>query len=260
MTSESGYSRKVETSRNKKRQTLRKKYSKLLLILPDEILCVIASFLNAKSLLCFASCNSTLLALLFNQTPVKVNVLLSLPKIESILGTTRLMANSKLIKAYLEDESVPFSLAQRLVWRSLVLYYFPIFKQEAYGSKNIKNWMHLLRRRIEHLKLYNPSELPLTKDVENVNDWRKELSKSFIVDDIEGCEWIYKCPLNYSHLEMVSRNDDERFCSVCSRNVKRVKNDEEFKEMAMQGHCVAYSPVSEWPVLMGFAYIPNLNY
>ncbi|KAF0981584.1 hypothetical protein FDP41_012241 [Naegleria fowleri] len=104
--------------------------------LSSEILMQIAPFL---SLFAFAKCHSSLLLLLFNQT--------------------KNMEKVPQDKEEHAEEGWEFMLVQLTsIWKPLMCYYFPKFEK----SLNIKNWKHVLRRRIEHLMLYSPTKLPLT--------------------------------------------------------------------------------------------------
>ncbi|EFC46045.1 predicted protein [Naegleria gruberi] len=97
------------------------------------------------------------------------------------------------------------------------------------------------RRRILHLKLYDPSKLPLTP---NTNSKSFEVEKPIFVHSnndskfIEGCEWIYKCPLKYEELSFLKENS--RLCKECSKVVYFVNNIEDFTEKIEEGKCVAY--------------------
>ena len=181
----------------------------------------------------FSLANQWLLHLFFNQT---------------ITCFKRTREAVQEIKTDLQlEESPSFQRIQTIIWKPLVCYYFPRFQR----SLNVKNWMHVLRRRIAHLKIHNPRKLPLTKNMSS--DLFTEKNDAMI----EGCEWIYKCPLSFKNLKGTS-DPNIKFCNVCKKKVYNVKTKEELRTHANQGHCIAYNyrdPHLE-PVRMGKCLLP----
>ena len=196
--------------------------STTLRTLPEELTIHIATFLPLNDLSRFSRSDSHLLLLLFNQTPQSERTALIPTKIPDPSNDPKLSS----------EESDKFTTVQNAIWKRLVCYYFPTFQE----TLNIKNWMHVLRRRIAHLKIHHPLQLPLTKNMSS------DLFKEKHDPMIEGCEWIYKCPLSFNKLKGTS--PDIKFCDVCQKNVYNVKTKEELIEHANQGHCIAYNYVS----------------
>lgn len=156
--------------------------------LPSEVVIKIVSFMDLKTLFSFAATDQFLLKFLFNQSPsrAKEYIKLKSKRINSLSETDV----PQLAKQYKkQEEEKEFEVVQREVWKPLVCYYFPQFEK----SLNVKNWMHVLRRRVNHLKLYAPSVLPLSR---NVTTDPFKFNVLLNVDDssffIEGCEFNYK--------------------------------------------------------------------
>ncbi|EFC42698.1 predicted protein [Naegleria gruberi] len=152
----------------------------------------------------FSQANSAHLKILFNQEP-----------------------REKKIEKPVNDESVDFHYVQTHIWKPLVCFYFPRFEK----ALNIKNWMHVLRRRKAHIKIHgNDFRIPS----ETWNDEDKSLSN---ISFIENCEYIYKCPLQFSMLEDTWSN--ESFCKECKKTVYNVQDVETFKDYSSKGYCVS---------------------
>ncbi|KAG2372736.1 hypothetical protein C9374_013188 [Naegleria lovaniensis] len=240
--------------------------------IPPELWLHMAQYIGSlKDLLSFALCHSHLLQLLFNQN-LKLKTTTSSEFILQMSPTALQMKFGKVDKSQwnqmLMNENDLFQVTQQQVWKSLVCYYFPNFEK----SLNVKNWMHVLKRRIQHLKLYTPQLLPLKPQISSAHFTLVSFTDLFIPkgDDlfIENCEWIYKCPLKYEELNEgnhiikgSSQNlPDIQFCSVCSKNVYLVRNQVELKDHVLKGNCVAYTsePKQVFPRLMGsIAYNPR---
>ncbi|KAG2372737.1 hypothetical protein C9374_013189 [Naegleria lovaniensis] len=240
--------------------------------IPSELLLHMAQYIGSlKDLLSFASCHSILLQLLFNQnrklksSPHNV-VQISEQTLEMHFGVS---TNHELNSQLLSDENDLFQATQQQVWKSLVCYYFPNFEK----SLNVKNWMHVLKRRIQHLKLYTPHLLPLKPQISSKPFKVVSRQTSTPKGDelfIENCEWIYKCPLKYEELNegphVIKGSSHSlpkvQFCSVCSKNVYLVRNQVDLKDHVMKGNCVAFTSESlllslPSPQVMGsMVYIP----
>ncbi|EFC48555.1 predicted protein [Naegleria gruberi] len=134
-----------------------------------------------------------------------------------------------------------FERIQTLIWKPLVFHYFPKFGEKL----NVKNYLHVLRRRIQYINLGKPQHIKIetpqfTKTVEDQQY-------------IENCEWIYKCPLEYDTLNTMFSHNDRKFCEVCQKDVYLVDDMSNFKTQITQGNCVAYSPnpIKNIPRLVG---------
>ena len=84
-------------------------------------------------------------------------------------------------------------------------------------------------------------------------------------DLLEGCEWIYRCPLSFDQLERGS-DDNVRYCNVCSKNVYNVTTEQDLQQKVNGGHCVAInSPTAslltdfKYPVMGSMVYIPEID-
>ncbi|EFC42305.1 predicted protein [Naegleria gruberi] len=194
-------------------------------ILPREIVFHIATFLTVPPLNRLARCDRYLLDLFFNLTVPKVYLIQKRKQEFKQQGIETAIVSMKDI--FKEDED---SLVQKLVWKPMVLFYFPSYQE----SLNIKNWMHVLRRRVTHLMKKCPTALPLTKQMS---------TDAFKVDMptkdrrfIENCEWEYECPLKTTDLKEASTG--VRYCHVCKEKVYEVFTKEDFKSHISQDHCV----------------------
>ncbi|EFC49728.1 predicted protein [Naegleria gruberi] len=145
-----------------------------LLDLPSELIVHIGQFMDVRLLNSLALCNSRMLLLFFN---VEKNV------IEKDYETV--------------DES--FERVQQLIWKPLVFSYYPRFEK----SLNVKNWQHLLRRRMQHVKLHGSQfKLDIPTFVQSKHD-----------EMIENCEWIFKCPLKFDDLQSHPSELGVKFCT-----------------------------------------------
>ncbi|EFC43236.1 ribosomal large P0-like protein [Naegleria gruberi] len=183
--------------------------------LPSEILILIASFLNLSELNRFAMGNQSLLSLFFNRRIISQS-----HSIEKSLKNSIAMIN---------EESELFTRVQLEIWKPLVCFYFPNFRK---NNLNIKNWLHVLRRRIDHIKLHMPSV--------NLASARNEsfAIKSYEWNLINQCEWIYKCPLKYDSLPL--HTSSSRMCNVCNKIVYQVGSEEQAKHHIIKGNCIAF--------------------
>ena len=57
---------------------------------------------------------------------------------------------------------------------------------------------------------------------------------------IDNCKFGYQCERRWSSLPQTSKEDKERYCSTCRRNVHYCENDEELAAAVRLGHCVAF--------------------
>ena len=131
-------------------------------LIPDELLIKIAGFLLLCDLSHFALSYPHLTDLLFNQQPSKFKQL--------SIGKEEAIEEKDLPENFKSEEGPEFERVQQLIWKSLVCYYFPNFVK----TLNIKNWMHVLRRRVAHLKLYYP-HCPSLRILPTICLWRKEM-------------------------------------------------------------------------------------
>ncbi|KAG2389091.1 hypothetical protein C9374_014491 [Naegleria lovaniensis] len=210
-------------------------------VLPSEVVINIVTFMDLKTLFYFAVTDRFMLKFLFHQSPSQVQEYI---KLKQHVSSEEIHSSSekqfpKVINAYKkQEEQVDFELVQRLIWKALVCYYFPQFEK----TLNIKNWMQVLRRRVNHLKLYAPLALPLHQNMEK-DPFKLSNALQLPLDDtsffIEGCEFNYKCPLKYDQLQYSTNNT--RYCTKCNKTVYGTNDVSEFKTHASLGHCVAFS-------------------
>ncbi|EFC37013.1 predicted protein [Naegleria gruberi] len=148
-------------------------------------------------------------------------------------------------------------LIQNTIWKPMVLFYFPRFQQ----SLNVKNWMIVMKRRIQHLQIHSPTSLPLVREIlrtiDPKTDEKFKIPKpSFSVKKqesfIENCEWIFECPMKYSELERIDYADEKRFCTKCKKHVFRAETMQNFKQIIQEGHCVAYPISNRSEFALGF--------
>ncbi|EFC38451.1 predicted protein [Naegleria gruberi] len=219
--------------------------------LSSEIVILIASYLDLRSLYCFARIDSFMIKLLFNMDRNRVMKLgylkTVIKKQKKQVTQNELIQSDSLIEEYSKEEDCNFTMTQEQVWKNLVCYYFPQFKKDL----TVKNWMHIMRRRVAHLKLYAPEHLPLGNSIprEVFSLDSKKTSRNFI----EGCEFNYKCPLT---IEMTDSTYD---CTVCNKIVYYVDNEISFKTHASQGHCIYYKNIENNIEFMGDIYVPPVT-
>ena len=75
-------------------------------------------------------------------------------------------------------------LVQELVWKRFVLHFYPRFNKNS----NVKNWLHVLRRRFV---LKSPKQIRKEQFLGEKNNGKQN---EFFV---ENCEWIYECPTTF---------------------------------------------------------------
>ncbi|EFC45570.1 predicted protein [Naegleria gruberi] len=197
-----------------------------------ELLITVGTFLPLSDLNNFARCDTKLLDLFFNLTTEKVNAIAKRKK-----ELSKKNIESRIVALKGEYSKSEDSNIQKLIWKPLVLFYFPNYST----SVNVKNWMHVMRRRIIHLDNKFPNELPLLKErttIAGFNLFRVDKDRQFI----ENCEWEYECPLKSNAFKVVSPN--VKYCKVCKENVYEVFTMEEFKSHVEQDHCVSFSEFS----------------
>jgi len=114
---------------------------------------------------------------------------------------------------------------------------------------------------VAHLKLYHPELLPGLHENISTNP-NKFLLREGGNDLLEGCEWIYRCPLSFDQLKKTS-NPNIRFCNVCSKKVYNVTSKTELQLRITKEQCmVIHSPTadSDTPPMIGsLCYIPKLD-
>ncbi|EFC40631.1 predicted protein [Naegleria gruberi] len=130
------------------------------------------------------------------------------------------------IKDVYNENDETFQPTQTIIWKPLVLFYFSNYSK----TLNVKNWMHILRRRIIHLQIHSPNSLPLSKSktLYSPIDYKREF--------IENCEWEYECPLKID--SMSDSLNGYRYCNVCKENVYEVHEEYQLKKHVEMGHCV----------------------
>ncbi|EFC35954.1 predicted protein [Naegleria gruberi] len=223
--------------------------------LSTELILIIAQYLPIGDLNSFARSDEYLLEMIFDLTVEKVEAIAK--RKQELL---QLDLESRIVSVkdqYKENET---ALAQTLLWKPLVLYYFPNYS----ASLNVKNWMHVMRRRVIHLQNKFPQELPLSKIIKEESGplgskFRKNKDRQFI----ENCDWEYECPLKKSTaFRHVSKGVS--FCAVCKENVYEVISDNDFEHHVKQGHCVSFSKYlveEKRPLMRGkIAYRPANNH
>ncbi|KAG2374218.1 hypothetical protein C9374_011055 [Naegleria lovaniensis] len=200
--------------------------------LPHDLWIVILKELSLTEIFHLSMTNKFFLKLCFNQTLTKDFK----PKNYS----KPLLSMNEF--TYKKDEKDHlFDVTQREVYKPLVCQFFPKFKK----TLNVNNWLHVLRRRILHLKIYEPKKLPLQRDTTSSSfslEMPEFATSHYDQKFIEGCEYIYKCPLKFEELAIkVSASQVKMaFCKECSHNVYLVNDMEEFKERLSKGDCVAF--------------------
>jgi len=118
-------------------------------------------------------------------------------------------------------------MVQQLVWKRLVLQFYPRFNKNA----NVKNWLHVLRRRIV---LRPPKQIRKEHLPPNVTKKQNEFF-------VENCEWIYECPLHYESLkQVVGEGDVKRYCEVCKEHVYKASSEIEWTKYVGKGYCVSF--------------------
>ena len=183
----------------------------------DEITIHIAQYLPLRDLNEFSQVDSHSLKLLFN--------------LEKNFGGNSLEENGTGQMDYDKDEVMEFERVQQLIWAPMVQYCFPKFGKNL----NVKNWMHVLRRRMKHIKLHGKNFIIDTPE------FAKTVEQQVY---IENCEFIYKCPLQFNQLPSIS---NVRFCNVCNKNVYMVHDMESFEMHMIQGDCIAFTPIPPMP-------------
>ena len=122
--------------------------------LPHDILLDILESMSLKDLYKISLCNQFMLKLVFNQT-LKDFTKFKFPK---NLKEKPILAQHEF--SYTRDEKDnTFQSTQIRIWKPFVLSYFPNVDPDL----NVKNWLHILRRRILHLKINEPRKLPIHK-------------------------------------------------------------------------------------------------
>ncbi|EFC47886.1 predicted protein [Naegleria gruberi] len=220
--------------------------------IPNDLLIHIGTFLVAKDISFFALSSKYYLKLFFNMTcdvPIKSENL-----------------SNEMNDLAIEQEKQEFTPVQVSIWKPLVLMYFPKF----YADLNVKNWLHILKRRIRHIVQKSPQMLPLGRTV------RFPLTDTPFV---ELCEFIYKCPMDFSAMPIVDEEkilDPEldqpiesvpppppinsfgvpppppplntntvyrqvRFCSGCNSKVYQITTAKEMTYRAQQKQCVFFN-------------------
>ena len=180
--------------------------------LPKELVVHIATFMTACDISQF-SCNRHLLKMFFNMSfevfePVNFD-----EETESFPTSFKM------------QEGEEFSMVQQMVWKPLVLLYFPKFHRDL----NVKNWYHVLKRRTKHLARRHPQMLPLKR------------STILRMDDtpfVENCSFIYRCPMVFENLPVQSAG--VRYCDACQSKVYQVYTADDMKKHSEEGHCIFF--------------------
>ena len=207
--------------------------------LPNVLVIKIASFLSIRDLSNLARSDRFLLMLLLRQNPLDVMERARLKKRKQKEKDE--LKRDDIIESYKsKEELAEFEMVQNMIWKPLLCYHFPQF---ALSNNNIKNWLHVLRRRVTHLSLYAPHMLPLEAKM-SPEPFKISAKPSFI----ENCEFNYKCPLRYESL--IITGEKQRYCGVCDRTVYQVDSAEEFNFHVNKEHCVSFVCLEE-PRVMG---------
>ncbi|KAF0976919.1 hypothetical protein FDP41_004214 [Naegleria fowleri] len=202
---------------------------------PKEIILKISQFLFLPDLFHFGmSCPFTL-KILFNQTPQlvmhrlkekeqrkskKSNMSLVLQQ-DAIIEIYKKQEEEQL-QPQNDDTFMNFEIVQNMIWKNLVNYYFIRF-----CASGVKNWMHVLRRRITYLMVHDPKKLPLVTSFHRsefeamINDpyQFKLLSPcSSDLEFIEKCDNLYKCPMHLSSIETKSYHSS-KYCQECNHTI-----------------------------------------
>ena len=176
--------------------------------IPAEIWLQIAQYLRVQELNELARSDSAMFDFIFCRNLKNENGLVQGLKNWFNLGLTTEKAQE------LDD----YTLIQRFIWKRLLIHYFPRFNPEI----NVKNYLAVLQRRIKHLRKFPKNNFLHVDD-----------------DFIENCEWVYKCPINFT---LIGENYQETaLCKVCNETVFRVRHLESFKYHSDAGHCVAFT-------------------
>ncbi|EFC37335.1 hypothetical protein NAEGRDRAFT_53783 [Naegleria gruberi] len=236
---------------------------------PFELLISIATHLNGKDIYSLSKVNSVFLKLLFNQTSSRIAKVLLPYKIEGRnqkLNSFSILRQRSTAFEYRKDEldQQLFNMVQERIWKPLVCYYFPRFNI----GLDVKNWMHLLRRRIAHLQVNSPHYLPLTKH-EPIKrplkegetkppvkfnpymdpfEWATKMEERnpYEIDGIENCEWVYKCPMDYD--SMIEDDPEKRFCTNCGKHVYKVYSQDDVESHSKLGHCIVMMKLEMPPI------------
>ncbi|KAL9657277.1 hypothetical protein ABK040_011497 [Willaertia magna] len=126
------------------------------------------------------------------------------------------------------------------LWKPFVLRFF----ENVDPDINVKNWLHMLRRRLKYIKRETyESELRNKRYFRNQSSIQRDKNKMKPITEkwfIENCTTVYECPLQYDNLEYRGMRYS-RYCTVCEREVFSVRNREEFAEHVKAGDCVSFT-------------------
>ncbi|KAF0982998.1 hypothetical protein FDP41_010976 [Naegleria fowleri] len=127
---------------------------------PKEVLINIVSFMELGTIYSFSRTDRYLLKLLFDQTPERIDKLNKLRKSHK-KSQLDFLTTKNAVEEYEKEEhsQQQFELIQKLIWKPLVCYYFPKFEK----TLNVKNWLHILRRRVSHIQIHARELLPLSE-------------------------------------------------------------------------------------------------
>ncbi|KAF0979177.1 hypothetical protein FDP41_001520 [Naegleria fowleri] len=267
--------------------------------LPTELWLYILQYLQVPDLDAFSRCDSTLFHFIMCRDVKREN---------SFTFTIKNWFSNTIETS---KEQVEYQRVQQLIWKPMLLRYFPRFQVSKLETR-VKNYLTVLQRRLRYIQqqddkqpllqrqikysarelfrmeqerqheetkmqLQKEKELNLEEDhlpqqqdltqhrheqphednprrvvIEEILDIEDyydniRLNKTWkhgykhILEDnfIENCQWVYKCPLNFTQLADEFKNS--AMCSYCNERVYRVRNEHAFKYHSDMGHCVAFT-------------------
>jgi len=175
---------------------------------PDELFIHICKYMRICDLYYFALCDRHLLMLLFNQSRKSLKA--PVTPTDAVKKPTRNM---------IAEEEPSFAIVQNEIWKPLVLDRFPRFQK----SLNIKNWMHVMRRRMSRL-----GNFEIFVDLNHEEEF------------IENCSCIYSCPLVAGQLQL--SQEITPTCGSCKKTVYQTHDIVSFNSEVEQGHCTILRP------------------
>ncbi|KAG2388311.1 hypothetical protein C9374_000475 [Naegleria lovaniensis] len=228
---------------------------------PKEIVLTISQFLLLPDLFHFGMTCSFTLKLLFNQTPqIVIQRLKEKEKKQKKQNLSLVLKENSIIELYkkqdeecktkskVNDEN--FEFVQNMIWKNLVKHYFIRF-----SSSGVKNWMHVLRRRIIYLMDHDRPKLPLVTSIHRqeeellisrLDDFKQLTPCSSDLDFIEKCDHLYNCPLHLSSIETRTYVDSV-YCHECDRQIGLARTPMDFTLSYMSLAILTQKPVTVPP-------------
>ncbi|KAG2379386.1 hypothetical protein C9374_007525 [Naegleria lovaniensis] len=140
-----------------------------------------------------------------------------------------------------QDDEMP-SIRRQLQYSSLDL--FRLEQERQHKEMKMKIQQGLTTNQDEN-NYPNGAKVDHVFDIEDLYDFplikkSKRGYLHYLEDDfIENCQWVYKCPLNFTQIADHSKNST--ICSHCNERVYRVRTEQAFKYHSDMGHCVAFT-------------------